>query len=286
MAEQLNRMMSMFGGGGAPGGGAGGEGGMPDMSQLLAQMMGGGPGDAPMPADRLLGDMDDPAGFNPPPGFPDMSSMGMGMGGMGGGFPGMGGMGMGGAGHAKKSWIVKLFPLIHALAMVLLVGFTIIWWEPRVSSMRTGVMDRSWADRFGDLRGVKRFGDDFRITALTRGVGVVVSASPFHFGHAADLKPFFWAFTTLELIIQTTRFFLLKVRRSTFRAISCQYTDFQSPPPPHSLLQTFLPIIPPNLARPLVTASRYFSLLSQMLKDGFLLVFLLGLVVILANHLS
>jgi len=29
----------------------------------------------------------------------------------------------------------------------------------------------------GDLRGVKRFGDDFRITALTRGVGVVVSPS-------------------------------------------------------------------------------------------------------------
>jgi hypothetical protein len=60
----------------------------------------------------------------------------------------------------------------------------------------------------------------------------------------------------------------------------------QSPPPPHSLLQTFLPVIPPNLARPLVTASRYFSLLSQTLKDGFLLIFLVGLVVILADYLS
>jgi hypothetical protein len=180
MAEQLNAMMSMFGGAGGPGGapGAGGEG-MPDMSALLAQMMGGAGAEGPgMPADRLLGDLDDPAGFSPPPGFPDLSAMGMGggMGGMGGGFPGM--MGGGGrAGNAKKSWIVKLFPLIHALAMVLLVGFTIIWWEPRVSSLRSGVMDRSWADRFGDLRGVKRFGDDFRITALTRGVGVVVSPS-------------------------------------------------------------------------------------------------------------
>ena len=59
----------------------------------------------------------------------------------------------------------------------------------------------------------------------------------------------------------------------------------QSPPPPHPLLQTFLPVIPPNLARPLVTASRYSSLLSQTLKDGFLLIFLFGLVVILADYL-
>lgn len=63
-------------------------------------------------------------------------------------------------------------------------------------------------------------------------------------------------------------------------------TEPQSPPPPHSLLQTFLPIMPPHLARPLVTASRYFSLLSQTVKDGFLLIFLLGLVVILADHLA
>ena len=175
--------MSMFGGPGA-GAGAGGEGGVPDMSQLLAQMMGGagGPGQG-MAGDRLLGDLDDPAGLPNQPSFPDLASM-MGGGGAGGGrslfggmpemgMPGMG-MGMGMGGPVKRSWIVRIFPLIHALAMILLVGFTIIWWEPRIGSRRYGLVERSWADRFGDFRGSKRFGDDFRISALTRGVEVVV----------------------------------------------------------------------------------------------------------------
>ena len=148
------------------------------MSQLLAQMMGGAGGTGGMPADRLLGDMDDPAGIpsgaGGPQGFPDLASMMGSAGGLGGagGFPGMPGM-MGAP--TKKSWIVRIFPLVHALALVLLVGFTIIWWEPKIGSRRYGLVERSWAERFGDFRGGKRFGDDFRIGALTRGVEVVVS---------------------------------------------------------------------------------------------------------------
>lgn len=167
MTEQLNAMMSMFGGG--PGG-AGAEG-QPDMSQLFAQMMAGaGPGAGGMPADRLLGDLDDPAGLGgPPPGFPDMSALGQ-MGGMGGGMPGFPGMVA-----PRRSWIERVFPLIHALAMVLLVGFTVIWWEPRVGAGRSGYIGRGWAERWGDLRGAKRFGDDFRISALLQGVDVLVS---------------------------------------------------------------------------------------------------------------
>lgn len=163
----------MFGGPGA-----GGEGGVPDMSQLLAQMMGGAVPGQGMAGDRLLGDLDDPAGLPNQPSFPDLASM-MGSGGAGGGgspfggMPGMG-MGMGMGGPVKRSWIVRIFPLIHALAMILLVGFTIIWWEPRIGSRRYGLVERSWADRFGDFRGSKRFGDDFRISALMRGVEVVV----------------------------------------------------------------------------------------------------------------
>lgn len=96
----------------------------------------------------------------------------------------------------------------------------------------------------------------------------------------------FWAFTTLELIIQTTRFLLLKVRLAVYNEVGPADKQFQSPPPPHSLLQTFLPLMPPHLSRPVLTASRYFSLLSQTLKDGFLLVFLLGLVIIAGDYLS
>jgi hypothetical protein len=278
MADQLNAMMGMFGG-------QGGEGGPPDMSQLLAQMMGGAGGMGGMPADRLLGDMDDPAGIpsgpggGGPQGFPDLASMMGSAGGLGraGGFPGMPGMGA----PTKKSWIVRIFPLVHALAMVLLVGFTIIWWEPKIGSRRYGLVERSWAERFGDFRGGKRFGDDFRISALTRGVEVVVSI-------------------LLSTVIQSLIIAILlgihdtgtdhsnhsiPATQGTPPTIHIDHADNQSPPPPHSLLQTFLPVIPPNLARPLVTASRYFSLLSQTLKDGFLIIFLLGLVVILADYL-
>lgn len=163
----------MFGGAGGPGQ----EGGMPDMSQMFAQMMSGAPppglggmGGGGMPADRLLGDLDDPAGLNtPPPGFPDFSALAGGAGdGMGGmpGFPGMV--------PTRRSWIERVFPLIHALAMVLLVGFTVMWWEPRVGAGRVGHIGRGWAARWGDLRGQKRFGDDFRISALVRGVEVLV----------------------------------------------------------------------------------------------------------------
>lgn len=173
MSDQLNAMMSMFGGAGGPGGE-----GMPDMSQMFAQMMGGGGppglgGAGGMPADRLLGDLDDPAGLGvPSPGFPDLSALAGGMGGMGGagGMPGFPGMV-----PARKSWIERVFPLIHALAMVLLVGFTVMWWEPRVGAGRVGHIGRGWAARWGDLRGQKRFGDDFRISALVRGVEALVS---------------------------------------------------------------------------------------------------------------
>lgn len=127
-----------------------------------------------MPANRLLGDLDDPAGLSTPPsGFPDFSAL---AGGAGGGAGGMGGMpAFPGMVPPQRSWIERVFPLVHALAMVLLVGFTVIWWEPKIGSGRVGHIGRGWADRWGDLRGQKRFGDDFRISALVRGVEVLVS---------------------------------------------------------------------------------------------------------------
>jgi hypothetical protein len=59
--------------------------------------------------------------------------------------------------------------------------------------------------------------------------------------------------------------------------------SLQSPPPPHSLISNFLPLMPPKIAKPLVTGSRYLNLLVQTYKDGALLVFLLGLTTIYAQ---
>lgn len=53
----------------------------------------------------------------------------------------------------------------------------------------------------------------------------------------------------------------------------------KSPPAPHALLNNFLPILPPKIARPLLTGSRYLNLLTQLFKDGCLLVFMLGMII-------
>lgn len=159
MADQLQKMMAMMGGGGMGAGGA--EGGMPDMSNLLAQMMGGGGAGGP----NLLGGIDDPSasglGSNPfdpsgaggMAGFPDLSQFAnMGMG-------GMGGMGMPQKG---KTWVERSFPLIHAVGMLMLLAFVIGWWEPSIRLARwagsvdgTGTIGR-WArlaGRKGGWRG-------------------------------------------------------------------------------------------------------------------------------------
>ena len=58
----------------------------------------------------------------------------------------------------------------------------------------------------------------------------------------------------------------------------------QSPPPPHSLISTFLPLMPPGISRPLITGSRYLNMLSQVYKDGSLMLFGVGLMVIVSEY--
>ena len=137
----------------------GGDGGMPDMSRLLAQMMGM---EQPPAGQNLLGDMDDPAGLGstPPfPGFPGFGGMGD-IGGMGGlpplpGMDGLGmGMGMGGLGGRTKSTTERYFPIVHVLSMVALALLTVVWWEPSLRGARwAGKVDSWWARRWGGLAG-------------------------------------------------------------------------------------------------------------------------------------
>ncbi|OCF41563.1 hypothetical protein I317_04575 [Kwoniella heveanensis CBS 569] len=249
MSAQLEAMMSMFGGGGGLGGpgGPGGEGAgeMPDFSRLMAQMMGvspdgmgtGGPGQ------NLLGDVDDPAGLG---GVPPNLFGGLGAGGANSPFPfpSMPGMGIGPA--PVKSKAAKWFPLVHFISIVLLSLFSVLWWEPtlRAKSPLSGI-DQGWSGRWAGHLGDKWV----RLSGI-------------------EAIPVFWAFTTLELILQTTRFMI-----------------FKSPPPPHSLIQTFLPILPPKISGPLVTGSRYLNLLLQFYKDGALFVFVVGISTVVAGWL-
>ncbi|ORY25351.1 hypothetical protein BCR39DRAFT_544442 [Naematelia encephala] len=229
------QFFSAFGGGGLGGGGGIGPGseGIPDISQLFAQMMGGmqPPGSG---GPNLLGDLDDPAG------------LGLGLGGAPFPFPGMPGLGP----PKEKSKIQRFWPLIHLLSVLALVAFTVVWWEPALHAASNGgwkIASGRWVNRWAGLQG------STGLWGKVRGLA------------AGDLAPMplFWAFTTIQLLLQTTRFFVLR-----------------SPPPPHSLIQNFLPLLPPKLARPLVTGSRYLTMLSQFWKDGCMLVFALGMVVV------
>ncbi|WVN88798.1 uncharacterized protein L203_104011 [Cryptococcus depauperatus CBS 7841] len=241
MAKQLEAMMSMFG---SPNTQAGPGGEMPDIGRLLADMM----SDSSLetkPAingQETLGNLDDPAGFG-----------GMGPEGIPPQFPG-------GAGdlpfrftdlnariqkRESKSKVEKYFPLMHFIAMVALAVFTVVWWEPALEDAAPLRQGTSWSERWNGFAGRR-----------IKGLGQV------------EVLPVFWAFLTVELILQTTRLMVLK-----------------SPPEPHSYLQNFLPILPPNISRPLLTGSRYLSLVSQTYKDGCLLVFVLGMTVVVAGWL-
>lgn len=256
-ADPFAQMMAMLNGGAGGAGGAGPEG-MPDMSRLFAQMMGGAPpGSGPqggMPNLLGMGDLDDPAGLGgtPPlnaagmPNFPDMSAFAN--------MPGMQGMpGMGMGAPQGKGWVEKLYPLVHFIATLLLLAFATVWWEPTIRAAR-------WADVVDDKSTLGRWA---RLAGRVGGRQVVASGV---LGNV-EVLPIFWAFTTLQLILQTTRFFILK-----------------SPPAPHSLISTFLPLLPPAISRPVLTGSRYLSMLSQVYKDGCLLIFGVGMMVVVAEY--
>lgn len=158
-ADPFAQMMAMLNGGAGGAGGAGPEG-MPDMSRLFAQMMGGAPpGSGPqggMPNLLGMGDLDDPAGLGgtPPlnaagmPNFPDMSAFAN--------MPGMQGMpGMGMGAPQGKGWVEKLYPLVHFIAILLLLAFATVWWEPTIRAARWAdvVDDKSTLGRWARLAG-------------------------------------------------------------------------------------------------------------------------------------
>ncbi|KAL7423342.1 hypothetical protein Q5752_002645 [Cryptotrichosporon argae] len=249
MAAQLEAMMSMFGGG-AGGGGPGA--GAPDMSALL-NMLGAGPGGG---VQNLLGDLDDPAGLNPPfGGMPDLSSLGslsslgnLGGGGGGGGSAGPGGLF--GSGPAPRTRAERALPLIHVAAVLALVGAVVVWWEPALRhAAGLGALGLGTWDRWASLSGRRALGGTL----------------------AADLGglqplPLFWAFITLELLLTTSRALLGSSSR------------------PPALLATFLPLLPPALGRRLRTGARYLSLAAQVYRDGCVLVWAVGVVVLVAEY--
>lgn len=188
MARQLEAMMSMFGTPDAQSSGGGAE--TPDMSRLLAQMM-GDPSLASGPnaqGQGMIGDVDDPAGLGGmgPGGIPpNLSDLFGGAFADGPSFPGFGGAGAGQ--QQGKGKVEKYFPLAHFISVILLAVFAVTWWEPALRMTAAFRTENVWADRWAGFAG------------RVKGLGEV------------EVLPIFWAFVTVELILQTSRLMIFKV---------------------------------------------------------------------------
>ncbi|GAA5938878.1 uncharacterized protein JCM15063_004896 [Sporobolomyces koalae] len=235
LQQQLAQLSGMNAGGPGMGGAPGGE----DMiAQMLAQMT-AGPGGAAAGGQP---------GQNP-------------FAGMGGG-NGVGNPFAAQAGQSPvappqpKTFLDKVFPLVHLVAMVSLAVYAVVWWEP---SKRFGLYGSS------ETRGIDWAAWGALASRRPKDVGVV--------GQVVGMQlaeiPLLWMFISIELVLQTSRIFLLRNR-----------------PAAPGLLNSVLPLLSqfsPQLGLVLQTATRYLALFSTCLNDLAVLVFCIGIVILVGQ---
>ncbi|GAA6063661.1 hypothetical protein JCM10212_001660 [Sporobolomyces blumeae] len=204
-------------------------------AQMMAQMMGGGAGgDGPNATSPLAGG----GGPRPAPGSTAFAP------------------------PAPKTLLDKLLPLIHLLSMIGLSVYAIVYMEPtrRIQNVY-GAAAASTADAGIDWSA-------WGALASRRPVanGVV--------GQAVGLQlasvPLLWMFVTVELVLQTTRAFLVRNR-----------------PPPPGLLTTVLPILSqfsPRAGLVVETGSKYVTLVSTCVNDLAVVIFCVGAFVLVGRY--
>ncbi|BGP34080.1 hypothetical protein JCM10296v2_005895 [Rhodotorula toruloides] len=239
--------LALFGGGGSAGAGfpgagaqnpfaAGGAGGDDMFSQMLSQMMAGAGGPQAGAGGAGAGPA---AGANPFMQGPPMSP-----------FP-----------PAPKTFLDRIFPAIHLLAMVGLATYVVVVYEPakRLAEYGwTGARDGiDWAS-WGAL-----------ISRKPREAGVVADAIGLN--GLAEV-PLLWMFVSIELVLQTTRLFLLRNR-----------------PAPPGIINSLLPMLSqfsPQLAVAIQTGVRYLDIFSTFLNDLGVLIFCIGVVALVGRWKS
>ncbi|KAG6916922.1 hypothetical protein DXG01_004683 [Tephrocybe rancida] len=238
-----------------------GAGGMPDPSvwseqqqqQLLQAIMMGNrspeslPGLTPTDVDPSLPPMDNP--------FAAMLSGG-------GAFPPFPGVGVGGAaGKAPAAEtpgpptrLQRLMPFVHLVTMWCLLAYFVLYMEPKVHAeisenldkLGAGGLWRRWAE-LGRASGLAEVALILRIQVL----------------------PFFWAFTTLQIVLHSVRIF------SGFDAVQ-----------PPMLLAFALPHLPPPLPSIIVNGMKYLQMGSLFLDDLAGLLVGLGFIVLFSGWLT
>ncbi|GAA5973425.1 hypothetical protein JCM8115_001740 [Rhodotorula mucilaginosa] len=197
-----------------------------------------------------------------------MQQMMAGMGGAGGGPGGPGGIA--GGQHQQqqpaanspfapappKTLLDRFFPLVHITSMVALAIYVVFVYEPARRMATYG-----WA---GGSEGVDWSAWSALLTHKPRDLAPGAGA----FRGLASV-PLLWMFVTVELILQTTRLFLVRNR-----------------PAPPGILNSILPLISqfsPQIGLAIQTGVRYLDLFSTCLNDLAVLIFCIGLTVVIGR---
>ncbi|KIY73273.1 hypothetical protein CYLTODRAFT_417236 [Cylindrobasidium torrendii FP15055 ss-10] len=125
-----------------------------------------------------------------------------------------------------KTLVQRLFPLIHLVSAWILLAYFVLVQEPNVNEAMGGFVDEQKNHAF------TRWG------AFSKEIGRV------------QVVPFFWAFTTVQIIIHSTRLSM----------------GFDSTPLP-TLLSMAMPVLPPTLSTIVVHGYKYIGLFSMLLDD-------------------
>ncbi|GAA5918229.1 hypothetical protein JCM6882_003019 [Rhodosporidiobolus microsporus] len=240
-----NPLSLLSGGGGAPGanpfgafpglgglggggeGGAGGEDPFMQMMQAMAQQGGGAPGTAGAPSAAGGQPMANPFLQPPPP---------------------------------PKTFLDRVFPLVHILAMVGLAAYAVVFLEPA-----RRVAEYGWTGTHDDGIDWSAWGALLSVKPRDHGA----AAQAVGFRQLAEV-PLLWMFISVELVLQTTRLFLLRNR-----------------PSPPGLLTSFLPLLSqfsPQLGLAIQTGVKYLDLFSTCLNDLAVLIFCIGVVVLVGRY--
>ncbi|SCV71646.1 BQ2448_3234 [Microbotryum intermedium] len=241
--QQQAQFDEMFGGAGAAVGGAPGA---DPFAQMMAQMMGGA-------APGMGGDPNatGPSPFGPGGANMFANLMNAQSGGAGGGAPGQ--PGVSAFPPTPKTWLDRVFPLIHLVSMIALSVYAIVYVEPAKKFGQYGWMGigskidwAGWA-RLGATKPVQG-----------RIAGQVDQLA----GVGLSVVPLLWMFVSVELVLQTSRLFLLRNRA-----------------PAPSMLNSVLPLVSqfsPQLGLIISTAVRYMTLVTVLLNDISVVVFCIG----------
>ncbi|GAA6025452.1 hypothetical protein JCM11491_000364 [Sporobolomyces phaffii] len=247
-AKGLQQQLAALGGGGGaagdlPGFGQPGAPGGDLFAQMMAQMA--GPGGAP-----------GQGGQNP---FAAMAGAGGGAGGAAGSNPFAQQPPVSPFPPQPKTFLDKVFPLVHLVAMVGLAVYAVVWWEP---SRRFGLYGAS------ETQGIDWSAWGALASRRPRDAGIVDQVV----GMQLAEIPLLWMFVSVELVLQTSRIFLLRNRASA-----------------PGILNSILPLLSqfsPQLGLVLQTGTRYLALFSTCLNDLAVLVFCIGIVILIGQFKS